>query len=93
MELALETVSRRGEVTTLGPQHQRYDDDGNRKLRITRTHGSDDAEIPMSDMLAATIDAMPKPQLVRGILPLTFLYTEWANRIPRKVSATISRSG
>jgi hypothetical protein len=27
-------------------------------------------------MLAAVIDAMPQPQLIKGILPLTFLHAE-----------------
>lgn len=84
MELALETVSRRGEVTMLGPQHQYYDAEGVRRLRIARTHGSEDVDMPMSDMLAAAIDAMPKPQPVRGILPLTFLYTEWGKPHSKK---------
>ena len=84
MELALETVSRRGEVTALGPPHQSYDAENNRKLRIERTHGSEDVEIPMSDMLAAAIDAMPKPQAYKGVLPLTFVYTEYGKPHSKK---------
>ena len=84
MELALKTVSRRGEVTALGPRHQSYDAEGNRKLRIERTHGSEDVEIPMSDMLAAAIDAMPKPQAYKGVLPLTFVYTEYGKPHSKK---------
>jgi hypothetical protein len=40
MEFALETASRRGEVVRLGPQHVR-----NGRIRIERTHGSDDVDI------------------------------------------------
>jgi hypothetical protein len=63
MEFALETVSRRGEVVRLGPQHCK---DG--WIRIARTHGSDDVEIPMSDELAAAVAAMPRKHL-------TFIHT------------------
>jgi integrase len=40
MEFALETASRRGEVVRFGPQHIR-----NGRIRIERTHGSEDALI------------------------------------------------
>jgi integrase/recombinase XerD len=58
MEFALETASRRGEVVRLGPQHIR-----NGRVRIERTHGSDDVDIPMSADLQAACDAMPKAHL------------------------------
>jgi integrase len=58
MEFALETASRRGEVVRLGPQHVR-----NGRIRIERTHGSRDVDIPMSPELQAACDAMPKAHL------------------------------
>jgi hypothetical protein len=58
MEFALETTSRRGEVVRLGPQHVR-----NGRIRIERTHGSKDVDIPMSDELQAACAAMPKTHL------------------------------
>ena len=57
-EFALETVSRRGEVVRLGPQHVK-----NGRIRIERTHGSTDVDIPMSPELQAACDAMPKAHL------------------------------
>ncbi len=58
MEFALETVSRRGEVVRLGPQHVK-----NGRIRIERTHGSKDVRIPISPELQAACDAMPKEHL------------------------------
>jgi integrase len=58
MEFALETASRRGEVVRLGPQHVR-----NGRIRIERTHASDDVDIPMSPELQAACDSMPKSHL------------------------------
>jgi integrase len=58
MEFALETASRRGEVVRLGPQHVK-----NGRIRIERTHGSDDVDIPISPELQAACDAMPKSHL------------------------------
>jgi hypothetical protein len=75
-EFALETVSRRGEVVRFGPQHCYVGSEGERRIRIERTHGSEDVDIPMSDTLAAAIDAMPLPAPINGIVPLTFLHTE-----------------
>lgn len=75
-EFALETVSRRGEVVRFGPQHCYVGSEGERRIRIERTHGSEDVDIPMSDALAAAIDAMPLPTPINGIVPLTFLHTE-----------------
>jgi integrase len=57
-EFALETVSRRGEVVSLGPQHVK-----NGRIRIERTHGSADVDIPVSPELQAACDAMPKAHL------------------------------
>ena len=58
MEFALETASRRGEVVRLGPQHVK-----NGRIRIERTHGSEDVDMPMSPQLQAACDAMPKAHL------------------------------
>jgi hypothetical protein len=58
MEFALETTSRRGEVVRLGPQHVR-----NGRIRIERTHGSADVDIPVTAELQAACDAMPKAHL------------------------------
>ncbi len=58
MEFALETASRRGEVVRFGPQHIR-----NGRIRIERTHGSEDVDMPMSLQLQAACDAMPKVHL------------------------------
>jgi hypothetical protein len=58
MEFALETVSRRGEVVRLGPQHVRSG-----RIRIERTHGSEDVDIVISPELQAACDAMPKQHL------------------------------
>jgi integrase len=57
-EFALETSSRRGEVVRLGPQLIR-----NGRIRIERTHGSEDVDILMSPQLQAACDAMPKAHL------------------------------
>jgi integrase len=65
MEFALETTSRRGEVVRLGPQHVR-----NGRIRIERTHGSADVDIPMTPELQGACDAMPKGHL-------TFLVTAY----------------
>jgi integrase len=58
MEFALETASRRGEVVRFGPQHVK-----NGRIRIERTHGSEDVDMPMSPELQAACDAMPKVHL------------------------------
>jgi hypothetical protein len=58
MEFALETTSRRGEVVRLGPQHVK-----NGRIRIDRTHGSEDVDMIMSPQLQAACDAMPKAHL------------------------------
>ena len=58
MEFALETASRRGEVVRFGPQHVK-----NGRIRIERTHGSEDVDILMSPQLQAACDAMPRAHL------------------------------
>src|SRR5262249_6683133 len=58
MEFALETVSRRGEVVRLGPQHIK-----NGWIHIERTHGSEDVDIPVTPELQAACDAMPRAHL------------------------------
>jgi hypothetical protein len=70
-EFALETIFRRGEVVRLGPQHVYTDAEGNRSITIERTHGSADVDIAVSEALASAIDAMPRPETINGILPLT----------------------
>jgi integrase len=82
MEFALETASRRSEVVRLGPQHIR-----NGRIRIERTHGSGDVDIPVSSELQAACDAMPREHLTyivttagkpRSKLGLTTDFAEWA---------------
>jgi site-specific recombinase XerD len=58
MEFALETTSRRGEVVRLGPLHVK-----NGRIRIERSHGSKDVDIPISSELQQACDAMPKAHL------------------------------
>jgi integrase len=62
-EFALETVSRRGEVVRLGPQHVYIGSEGEPRIRIARTHGSEDVDIQISPELKAACDAMPKQHL------------------------------
>jgi integrase len=61
-EFALESVSRRGEVVRLGPQHV-YTRDGEPWIRIARIHGSKPVDIPVSPELMVAIDAMPRSHL------------------------------
>jgi integrase len=63
MEFALETASRRGEVVRLGPQHVYTGSEGEPRIRIQRTHGSEDVDIQISPELKAACDAMPKQHL------------------------------
>jgi integrase len=63
MEFAFETYSRRGEVVRLGPQHLYTGPDGQPWIRLARTHGSKDVDIPVSPELMASIAAMPKAHL------------------------------
>jgi integrase len=64
MELALETTSRRADVTRVGPQHER-----NGKLDLRHTKNNVDAFIPITPELRAAIDACPTKHL-------TFLHTK-----------------
>jgi len=82
MEFALETASRRSEVVRLGPQHVR-----NGRIRIERTHGSEDVDIPMSAELQAACDAMRKEHLTyivtaygrpRSKYALSIAFAKWA---------------
>jgi Phage integrase family len=82
MEFALETTSRRSEVVRLGPQHVR-----NGRIRIERTHGSRDVDIPISPELQAACDAMPKEHLTyivtahgkpRSKYALSIAFAKWA---------------
>jgi integrase len=57
-EFALETASRRGEITRLGPQHIRAG-----RIHIARSKGSRDVDIPLSAELTAAVAAMPKAHL------------------------------
>jgi integrase len=57
-EFALETVSRRGEIVRLGPQHVK-----NGRISIQGTHGSADVDIPISPELQVACNAMPKAHL------------------------------
>jgi integrase len=84
-EFALETASRRGEVTRLGPQHIL---DG--RIKIARTHGSKDVDIPITSELAAAIAAMPRTTQPHGaVSTMSYVpiskyslgnkFREWAN--------------
>jgi integrase len=84
MEFALETTSRRGEVVRLGPQHIK-----NGRIRIERTHGSEDVDIPISRELREACDAMPKAHLTyivtasgkpRSKYGLGNDFAKWANQ-------------
>jgi integrase len=72
MELALETTSRRADVTMIGPQHER-----NGCLDLRHTKNDAEAFIPITPELRAAIDAMP-------IKHLTYLHThKGAPRSPK----------
>jgi hypothetical protein len=58
VELALETTSRRADVTRIGPQHER-----NGKLDLRHTKNNVEAFIPITAELRAAIDACPTRQL------------------------------
>jgi integrase len=73
MELALETTSRRADITKIGPQHIRGG-----KLDLRHTKNNSEAFIPISGELRAAIDAMGP------IKHLTFLHTrKGAPRSPK----------
>jgi integrase len=57
-EFALETVSRRGEVVRLGPQHIYRGKDGEPRIKIARLKSSRDVDMPMTDDLLAAVLAM-----------------------------------
>src|SRR5262249_4515541 len=80
-EFALETVSRRGEVVRLGPQHVR-----NGRIRIQRTHGSGDVDILISPELQAACGAMPKQHL-------PYIVTAYGKPRSKYGLAMISQSG
>jgi site-specific recombinase XerD len=63
MELALETTSRRADITRIGPQHER-----NGRLDLRHTKNDAEAFIPITPELRAAIDACPTKHL-------TFLHT------------------
>jgi hypothetical protein len=59
MEFALESVSRRGEVVRLGPQHVYTGSEGETRIRIARIHGSDDVDIRVTPELSAAMLRLP----------------------------------
>jgi integrase len=63
LEFAYETVSRRGEVCRLGPQHLYQGQNGEWRIRIARIKGSRDVDIPVSAELLAAVQAMPRDHL------------------------------
>ena len=73
MELALETTSRRTDVTMIGPQHRRMTPDGD-VLDLRHTKNNAEAFIPLTDELRAAIEACPTRHL-------TYLHTK--NGTPR----------
>jgi integrase len=87
LEFAYETVSRRGEIVRLGPQHVYTNEKGEPWIRIARTHRSKDVNIPISPELMAAIDAMPKRHMTflvnaygkpRSNLGLAHHFAKWA---------------
>ena len=72
-ELALETTSRRADVSMIGPQHRRGD-----VLDLRHTKNNAEAFIPLTDELRAAIDACPTKHL-------TYLHTK--NGTPRSAKA------
>jgi integrase len=63
MEFAYQTVSRRGEVCRLGPQHLYRGQNGEWRIKIARTKGSRDVDILVSPELLAAVQAMPRDHL------------------------------
>jgi integrase len=63
LEFAYQTVSRRGEVARLGPQHLYRGQNGEWRIKIARIKGSRDVDIPMTPELLAACQAMPKAHL------------------------------
>jgi integrase len=62
-EFALETVSRRGEIARLGPQHLYRGEKGEWRIKIARLKGSRDVDIRVTPELLAAYQAMPKTDL------------------------------
>jgi hypothetical protein len=67
-ELALETTSRRSDITKIGPQHHRLTPHGE-VLDLRHTKNDSEAFIPLADELHAAIDAMGPTK------HLTYLHT------------------
>jgi integrase len=63
LEFAYQTVSRRGEVCKLGPQHLYRGQNGEWRIKIARTKGSRDVDIPVTPELLAACVAMPRDHL------------------------------
>jgi integrase len=55
LELALETASRRTEITRIGRQHVKAG-----RIRVARVKGCNAVDIPISPALQAALDAMPR---------------------------------
>jgi integrase len=92
LEFAFETLSRRGEVVRLGPQHVYTAGDGKPWIHIARTHRSKDVKVPISPELMAAIDALASVLIVSGPNRLSFARIEnWvvrnqpAPRVDRKL--------
>lgn len=84
MELALEGLSRRCEIVTLGPQHIK-----NGRIEIKRAKGNNDVDIEMTPELAAAVAAMPKDHLAwlitahgkaRTVQGLGDVFRRWATQ-------------
>jgi integrase len=69
LEFAYETVSRRGEVVQLGPQHLYRGENGEPRIKIARIKGSRDVDIQVTPELLAACNAMPRDHL-------TYIHTE-----------------
>jgi integrase len=63
LEFAYQTVSRRGEVCRLVPQHLHRSQNGEWWIKIARTKGSRNFDIPVSPELLAAVQAMPREHL------------------------------
>ena len=77
MELALETTSRRADVSRIGPPHRRVTSDGE-VLDLRHTKNNSEAFLPLTDELRAAIDACPTKHL-------TYLHTQAG--MPRSAKA------
>jgi integrase len=63
LEFALQTMSRRGEIVRLGPQHAKRGQNGEWRIKIERIKGSNPVDIPMTPELLAACQAMPRTGL------------------------------